>query len=317
VHVVGSINMDFIAVTRSLPLPGETAFGSDFRRLPGGKGANQAVAAIKGGVATSMVGCVGGDDLGVALRRFLESNGVGIAKVRTISRAVSGAALIIVDEAGENQIVIVSGANGHVETGDLAEIEVQRGDVVLCQFEIPTAVVLAALREARDRGAIGILNPAPAIEVSPELFGLADIVVLNEVELSTLSRSKISQQSDSEHVLQALERFSVSAPDATIILTSGSRGGVVRSRNHIFSYSARGVQAVDTAGAGDCFVGSFDASLAVDPDLRNAVEYANAAASLCVQRQGAGPSMPARSEVLAVLDDQRTGAHGYQRSEVV
>ncbi len=302
VVVVGSINMDAVVRAGRLPVPGETVTGTSFGYFPGGKGANEAVAASLVGADALMVGCIGDDQSGVALRAFLDSNGVDASHVRMVSAETSGTAVIVVDDTGENQIVIVAGANDQVTVDDVAGVDVCRGDVLLTQFEIPTAAVFAALRRARDRGAIAVLNPAPAIPVPPEIFSLADVIVLNETELSMISGLALSVDATDREIAPALDSLSRLRPEGVTILTTGARGGTVRSGSSTYSFAGRRVQAADSTGAGDCFVGTLAARLAMCDELEKAVLYANAAASICVQRSGAGPSMPVHAEVLAALE---------------
>ena len=299
--MVGSINLDIVAQSERLPLPGETVFGKQLGYFPGGKGANQAIAACRGGAETLMVGCIGGDEAAGVLSKFLRENGVNVTHVRAEIAEASGSGLIIVDPQGENQIVVVPGANDCVRRADITGVDVRQGDVLVCQFEIPMDTVIEALKLAQSRGAVTILNPAPARDASADVFSLADIIVLNQTELSFLIGATVDNPSN-KNLAQALEKIDGLRSDGAVIVTAGERGGFVRLNGETFSYLGRRVPALDTTAAGDCFVGSLAACLVTaGPALDRAVDYANVAASICIQRPGAGPSMPTRAEVLDAL----------------
>jgi ribokinase len=286
VAVVGSLNLDLVAVAPRLPGPGETVSGTSYAEHAGGKGLNQAVAAARAGASVAMVGAVGDDDAGVRLRSIAHTEGIDITGLVTESGATTGRALITVDAAAENSIVVVAGANALV-TGN----PVPQARVVIAQMEIPVAAVTEAFRSARASGATTILNPAPAHVVSDGLLGLCDIVVPNEHELELVG---------------GLDRL-FDGGAGVVITTRGAHGVSVARRvdgtTFVHEQAAFDVRAVDTTGAGDAFCGSLAARLATGEALEHAVRYAAASGALATTRQGAVPSLPRRSEVQRLLAD--------------
>jgi ribokinase len=294
VIVAGSINMDVVVTAARHPLPGETIPGKDLAFLPGGKGANQAVASSRLGVETHLVGRLGKDAFGSALYDFLAGTGVQLGHVKRVENAPSGTALIVVAENGENTIVVIPGANGHLLPSDVASVPLGSADVLVAQCEIPLATVEAFFRAGRAHGTTNIFNPAPAQPVSKELLTLCDVLVLNETELQVLTGESVSPENGAE----CCERLRVSA-EQIVVLTLGKEGVVAVSEAGTIRVPGLRVQAVDTTGAGDCFVGALASRLALDLSLAEAVSFANTAAALSVQRFGAGPSMPTAAEVEA------------------
>lgn len=301
VIVVGSMNMDLQALTRQLPVPGQTVLGWGLKYYPGGKGANQALASARGGVPTLLVATLGSDGFADTLQSHLEQSGIDISRVRHVNGQASGVAFIAVDEYGENQIVVVPGANEFLTQQDVAETPIDSGDVVICQFEIPDDCTRLALQRGRDRGAITILNPAPARESSVDLLALADILVVNETELGTLSNTLISGSSTPDELHHAVGVLRHGNSEQSVVVTLGAKGLILFDHEKSCAIAGKTVITVDTTGAGDCFVGSLGARLALGDSLIPALEYANIAASICVQRTGASPAMPTREEVLAQL----------------
>src|SRR5574341_667374 len=227
VVVFGSINMDLVVRTPRLPGRGETLSGETFFTAPGGKGANQAVACARLGAQTCMIGRVGGDMFGSALRASLSRNGVDVADVIVDSTQPSGVAVIAVDAAAENSIIIVPGANGQVGAGDVARLEsrVAGARILLLQLEVPIAAVLAAARAAHDRGLTVILDPAPARPLSPELYSLIDIITPNETEAEILTGLSLQSDGDIARAAQVL----IERGARIAILKLGGRGAYVRS----------------------------------------------------------------------------------------
>jgi ribokinase len=301
VVVVGSLNMDVTARVAHLPAIGETVLGTSVSFSPGGKGANQAVAAARLGAATTMVGRVGTDAFGDSLLEFLAAQGVGVTGVRRTADAASGTALIVVGNGSENSIVVVPGANAAVEVADLdrAGASPGPGDVVVAQYEIPLPVVLAALSRARDAGALTILNPAPALAGSGDVLALADVVVVNEAELQFLVSAPRAPAAAEEAL--GLARRLQRRPDQAVIATLGPLGAVAVVGSGAVAVDGHQVEAVDSTGAGDCFVGALAASLGRGTDMAEAVRFANMAASISVQHPGAGPSMPSLADVNAAM----------------
>ncbi|MGE0257981.1 MAG: ribokinase [Alphaproteobacteria bacterium] len=298
VIVVGSINVDLVVTADRFPRPGETLIGNSFARHPGGKGANQAVAAARMGARTVMIGAVGADQSGEFMRDALSRAGVGTELVRVVSGTPTGTAVITV-VGPENSIVVVAGANAAlvVEHGSLS---IDPGDVVVAQLEVPSAAWTAAFEAARVVGATTILNAAPADAGIAEFLSLCDVVVVNEVELGSLSGQSLPDAADPAS-LQAAMRAVRQTPDQIIIATRGKAGFICLGRDGVIEGGGHDVPVVDSTGAGDCFVGAFAACLAIDRDLERALTMANAAAAISVQRSGAGNSMPTRAEVIAQL----------------
>lgn len=299
VFVAGSINMDVVATAERHPAIGETVAGKDVLYFPGGKGANQAVAASRLGTATTLIGRVGRDSFGRELKAFLAKQDVDVALVQDTADVHTGTAIITLADT-DNTIVVVGGANARVTPDDIALAGLAKGDVAISQFEIPLATIDAFFRHARARGATTILNPAPMRAFDAELLRLVDILVLNETELASLSGCKLSESDDAARFIDAARSLQ-GDPAQTICVTLGRRGAVALVGGETVMLAGRTVAAVDTTGAGDCFVGALAARLAQGATAHHALAYANAAASICVQRMGAAPSMPTAAEVAAAL----------------
>jgi len=298
VFVAGSINMDVVATAARHPRVGETVAGTAVHYFPGGKGANQAVAAAKLGAPTTLIGRLGADAFGHQLRHFLALQGVDLTLVKDTTDTHTGTAVITVADA-DNTIVVVPGANALISASDVAAPVLAKGDVAVSQFEIPQPAITAFFRRARAAGATTILNPAPALACSGELLGLVDILVLNETELALLSGTELRDGDEPARFTEAARRLAI-GPDRIICVTLGKRGVLALVRGEPMLITGRAVKAVDTTGAGDCFVGALAAQLANGAAIHGALDYANIAASICVQRMGAAPSMPTAAEVAAL-----------------
>jgi ribokinase len=290
--------MDVVATAERHPRPGETVAGRGVLYFPGGKGANQAVAAAKLGAATTLIGRVGTDAFGRDLRKFLAAQGVDLARVRDTAEAHTGTAIITIANA-DNTIVVVPGANALVTAADVAAPLLAKGDVAVSQFEIPLPAIGAFFKRARAAGTTTILNPAPALPFDRELLDLVDILILNESEIGFLAGAELRDTGDHARFIEAA-RSVQSGTDKTICVTLGKRGLVALVDGEPLIIPGRAVEALDATGAGDCFVGAVAAQLANGEPIRDAFDYANIAASICVQRMGAAPSMPTASEVSAV-----------------
>jgi ribokinase len=299
VVVAGSINMDVVATAERHPKIGETVAGSEVLYFPGGKGANQAVAAAKLGATTALIGRLGADAFGRELRAFLTAQGVDLSLVRESAETHTGTAIITLANA-DNTIVVVPGANGLVTADDVVEVELVPGDVAVSQFEIPLPTIAAFFQRARAAGATTILNPAPARAFGAELLGLVDILVLNETELGLLAGTELRDTDDTARFIDAARSLRASS-EQVICVTLGRRGVLALAQGEPVMVAGREVTAIDTTGAGDCFVGALAARLANGAALREALGYANIAASISVQRMGAAPSMPTAAEVAAIV----------------
>jgi ribokinase len=296
VFVAGSINMDVVATADRHPRIGETIAGREVLYFPGGKGANQAVSAAKLGAPTTLIGRLGTDAFGAELRTFLAAQGVDLSYVKDTTEIHTGTAIITIADA-DNTIVVVPGANGLVSADDIAGVPLAKGDVAVSQFEIPQTTVSAFFKLAREAGATTILNPAPAMQFGPELRDLVDILILNETELGLLAGIELRDTDDSARIIGAARSLQGNG-GRIVCVTLGKRGLVALAGNEPLIVPGRAVKAVDTTGAGDCFVGAVAAQLAAGNSIRDALDYANLAASICVQRMGAAPSMPTAAEVI-------------------
>ncbi|MCA1397400.1 ribokinase [Bradyrhizobium sp. BRP56] len=303
VFVAGSINMDVVATAERHPRIGETVAGEAVLYFPGGKGANQAVTSAKLGIPTALIGRLGTDAFGKELRTFLAAQGVDLTFVKDTDGTHSGTAIITLANA-DNTIVVVPGANGLVEADDVAALVLARGDVAVSQFEIPLPAIAAFFRRARAVGATTILNPAPAKQADKALLDLVDILVLNETELGYLTGTGLRDSDTPERFSEAARAL---GQGRIVCVTLGKRGVLALVDNQPRLVPGREVKAVDTTGAGDCFVGALASQLAIGKPLGDALAYANAAASICVQRMGAAPSMPTADEVEDALSPSRPG----------
>lgn len=281
VVVVGSANIDQVFRVARIPSPGETVLSSGLSIARGGKGQNQAVAAARAGASTVMVAAIGDDDFGRRTRAGLVDDGVDVALVRTAG-APTGTAMIAVDDAGENTIIVDAGANGElIALGHADTVAIAEAGVLVMQLEIPLPTVAAAARAAREAGTTVILNAAPIADLPTGLLDDVDILVVNEHEAAHLAGSG---------EVRALARV--------VIVTLGAAGAVLHRRGSTdVTVAAPSVTAVDATGAGDTFCGALAASLAEGTALESAVRFAVAAASLSVQRAGAVPSIPHRAAI--------------------
>lgn len=302
VVVFGSINMDLVAGVTRIAAPGETVAGHSFATFPGGKGGNQALAAhlAAGGEATVvLVGKVGDDALGRQLLDFYRQQGLSTDLIARSAGQPTGTALIQVERgSGQNAIVVVAGANGDFTADEMAAVPLQAGDILLSQFEVPLACIAALFRRGRGLGTVNMLNPAPAKPIDQGLLGLVDILVPNETELAALAGAAITAASPDEEIAAAARRL-VTRADQKVVVTLGPRGALAVVGENILRVPGRPVTPVDTTGAGDCFVGTLAAALARGQPFAAALATANVAASLSVETEGAGTSMPTAAEIAA------------------
>jgi len=299
VVVAGSINMDVVATAERHPRVGETVAGTSVLYFPGGKGANQAVAAARLGAETILIGRLGKDAFGAELKTFLAAQGVDVSSVIETAGTHSGTAIITLADA-DNTIVVIPGANGMVSAADVASPALAEGDIAVSQFEIPLPAIAAFFARARASGATTILNPAPMRSFDRDLLDLVDILVLNETELGLMAKVELHETDEPARFAEAAKSL-LTRDDQTICVTLGKRGALALVDGKLLSIPGRAVDAVDTTGAGDCFVGTVASVLAEGAWVQNALAYANVAASLCVQRMGAAPSMPTVAEVSEAL----------------
>jgi len=289
--VVGSLNADLVVRTPRFPQPGETISGDDLQVIPGGKGANQAVAAARLGASVSMLGRVGKDNFGDFLLNNLKANHVDSQLVQR-DEASTGTATIIVDSNGQNSIVLSAGANGKVSPADVESASFLHHKLLLLQLEIPLPTVLSAAKRAKENNLRVILNPAPAKAIPDELIALADFIIPNETELSLLTSMDVNDISSTEKAARVLLQRGAK----NVIVTLGSRGALIVNKDtstHVDTYK---VNVVDTTAAGDAFIGGF-ASVLDSSSLLDAVRYGCACGALATTKFGAQPSLPTKEDV--------------------
>ena len=284
VVVVGSANLDLVATLDHLPKPGETIVALGYAEHAGGKGVNQAVACARMGARTAFVGCVGNDDAGVFLRGVLENEGIDTTMLRVVDMP-TGRAFINVDSRGENEIVVVSGANTQVGIAHDA-IVLPMARVVLMQLEIPLTTVRNALHLARRNGAVTVLNPAPFKALDAGVLSLVDVIVPNETESIACGGT------------QAL----LDAGVKTVLTTLGERGAIINTHTSVTSIAPHNVVAVDTVGAGDAFIGALSAELARGATINDAASVGAVAGALATTVHGAVPSLPTQTSVRSAMN---------------
>ena len=291
--VFGSINIDLVATAPRLPVAGETLLGHDFFKAPGGKGANQAVASARLGTPTYMVGRVGADSFGTELLDSLQVSGVQTDNVFVDETVSSGVAMITVDMRGENQILVIPGANGRVNQEDVERLSrlLPEATALLLQFEIPMPAVVAAAKAARESGVTVILDPAPVqSDVPDELYSLVDIITPNEVEAAQLVGFPVDGEESATKAAAVLRQRGVK----NAIVKLGAKGVLCATQEESFFIPSFPVHTVDTTAAGDAFNGGLAAALHQGLSLRQAVVWGAAAGALTAMKLGAQPSLPER-----------------------
>lgn len=304
IAVVGSLNLDLVTRVENLPAPGETVTGGEFATFHGGKGANQAFAAARLGGRVEMIGQVGADAYGDGLIENLAAAGVGVSGVGRDTGVPSGMAFISTDARGQNQIVIVPGANGTFGEERLGRTRAQISEagVLLLQLEVPLQTTLAAARMAKEAGALVILDPAPVEALPDELLSLADYLTPNETELIGLAGGGGEAFEANLESVRAMARMIVGRGARNVLVKLGERGALlIREDGSEHFWEAVRVVAVDTTAAGDCFNAAFAVGLAERMTEEAAGRFASAAAACCVTRRGAQASMPDRREVEELL----------------
>lgn len=297
--VVGSINMDLVVTVDHFPQPGETLFGKEFRTFPGGKGANQAIAAGRLQADVRMVGKVGDDIYGEQLILNLQKNRVNPEGVFVDPDVSTGVAVIKVDGAGENQIVVVSGANGKLDSRfiDQQFAAMLEYDIFLFQLEIPLETVVYAIKKLKRHCKTIILDPAPACRLPDEIFGCLDYITPNEMEMAMITGKRIKTADDAKEAGDWLRRKGV----GTVIIKMGKNGAYLSSDQECSLIPGFTVNAVDTTGAGDSFNAGFGVSLAHGNNLRESVRFANAVGALSTTAEGAQSAMPNWDQVMAFI----------------
>jgi ribokinase len=290
--IVGSLNADLVVRVPRFPQPGETISGGDLQIIPGGKGANQAVAAARQGASVSMLGRVGNDSFGPELIQNLKQNNVDTSHVQIDSGAATGTAIIVVDAKGQNNIVLSPGGNGQVRPADVADISFSDYKLLLLQLEIPIEAVTSAAQRARESGLSVLLNPAPAISLPKKLIARSDFILPNETELGLLTNRSVHDIPSAEKAARTLLEDGAQ----NVIVTLGANGALIVNQEitkHIPSFE---VQVIDTTAAGDAFIGGFASALLSNKSLEEAVRYGCACGALAATKFGAQPSLPTREE---------------------
>jgi ribokinase len=302
ITVIGSINLDLIASVDRLPAPGETVPGSGFKTAPGGKGANQALAAARAGASVRMIGAVGKDAFAREALALLKDGEVDLTSVAE-AEAPTGTALILVGDDGENMIAAVPGANATVLPADLEKAALEMGDIVLLQYEIPLETVEAALDATAAAGGIAILNTAPFRKEAATFLGKANYVVANETEFDLYCEALALSGADRPARMKAFAEKT----GRTVIVTLGGDGVLAATPEAFLSVPALKITPVDTVGAGDTFCGYLAAGLAERLPLGDALRRAAVAGSLACLKPGAQPAIPVADEVDAALEGQMVG----------
>jgi len=307
VCVVGSINMDLVVRAPRFARPGETVLGETFDVHPGGKGANQAVAASRMGAQVSFVGCLGDDDFGSSLRGCLTSEGVDITKMRTCEKVRTGVGIITVTPDGENAIVVAPGANAKFTNEDVeqASSAIADADVLILQAEVPFETNLRAIEIAKKANTAVLLNAAPAVGLPTELLRDVDALVVNRDEACTIVGDEEREVSPS-----GLARRLASFGPERVVVTLGAEGALHFDGQEVTTFEAFPVSCVDTTAAGDAFVGALATMRAEGVRLIEAVRYACAAGALATTVKGAVPSLPVREAVEALVKGARTKTAG-------
>jgi ribokinase len=298
--IFGSINMDLVVRVSHLPQPGETILGWDYQAIPGGKGANQAVAAARLGAKVAMIGRVGQDAFGGLLLENLRREEIDVNAVQSDPQASSGNAMITLDEQGRNTIVVAPGANMAITPSEvIAALDaIAIMDVLLLQLESPVECVFQAARLAHARGSKVVFNPAPARDLPDEIYRYIDVLVPNESETSLLSGLPVATLEQAEAAAHKL----LASGAGSVVLTLGGRGAlVIDGSQPAVHIPAHSVQVVDTTAAGDAFVAGLAVGLAEGVGLVEAARLGNAAGAIAVTRLGAQPAMPRRAEIERIL----------------
>ena len=295
ITVLGSINLDYVVRVAHHPVPGETVLGGDVQTHPGGKGANQAVAAARAGVRVRMIGCVGSDAPGAMMREGLEREGIDTTLIKTVNGS-SGAAFIAVNPSGQNTIIVSSGANAQVTVSDLNPSRLAWSKVLLMQLETPLEVVLKVAGLAKQGGVRVVLNLAPAMPLCAAQLRDVDVLIVNETEAGMLGGTVPQSAREALAVARDLRELV-----NTVIVTLGAGGAVFSSLDAEGHVPSPVVQVIDTTAAGDAFIGAMCAAFCDGLMLEAAVKRGVTAGALACTKAGAQPSLPHRAEIDALL----------------
>ncbi|RZI97327.1 MAG: ribokinase [Variovorax sp.] len=293
--VLGSLNMDLVLRVPHAPAAGESMIGHSIANIPGGKGANQAVSCARQGGQVQMIGCIGNDAHGAALRDALERDGIDTAMLGTVAGEPTGTALILVEDSGQNRIVMIPGANAKIEIAEATLAQQLEGAAFLVtQFETPMEMVARAIGAAHGAGCKVLLNPSPVQPIAAHLWPQIDTLVVNEIEARALCGLPADSPQEAAAAGQTLRAKGI----ARVVVTLGARGAVAVDANGARHHPAPKVQAVDTTAAGDTFLGALAVALGEGQSFDQAVRLGMRAAALCIQQHGAQPSIPGRDAVL-------------------
>ncbi len=300
IAIVGSSNTDLVIKTDRIPAPGETIIGGDFAMVPGGKGANQAVAVARLGGNVTFVANIGNDIFGAQSKASYQTENVDVTYVTTDKEAPSGMAIISVDKRGENSIVVAPGANSKLSIGmvEAARGVIEQVDYLLVQLEVPLDVVEYAVNIAFTAGAKVILNPAPAAKLSPALLSKLYLITPNKTEAEQLTGVKIESKDDVVRAAHILRDMGVE----NVLITMGAEGSYLLSETIEHTAPIRRVEALDTTAAGDVFNGAMCVALSEGKDMVEAMHFATIASSISVSRIGAQSSIPTRKELDELMD---------------
>ncbi|MBC7087984.1 MAG: ribokinase [Tissierellales bacterium] len=293
--VIGSINLDLVVKVDEIPKIGETVMGNSISQIPGGKGANQAVAMAKLGCEVDFLGKVGNDSFADIVLNSMEESGVNIKNIKS-ENASTGIAVINVDKNANNNIIVIAGANGKVDEAYLLENEeiIEKAEAVVFQLEIPIETVKYGLRLAKKHDKLTILNPAPAYELDDEIIENVDIIIPNEHELSRIANKEIKD----ENSLIGACKMLIGKNVKRIIVTLGEKGALYVDEHVTKMYPSNKVKAVDSTAAGDAFIGGFVANYTKTYDIDDAIDMGQKTAAISIQRFGAQTSLPTLEEVL-------------------
>lgn len=305
VCVLGSINMDLVIKVNEMPKEGETILSESFEKIAGGKGANQAVAARRCGNIVSMIGKIGKDDNGKILKGLLEEDSIDTNLIFEDENEPTGMAVITVNKNGNNSITVISGSNMTLNKDEIEKSKeiIENSDILISQFEVPEEVILEAFKIAKENNKITILNPAPAKKIDEELLKYTDIIIPNETEAELLTGIKVKDLESAKLAANGLLEKGVKF----VIVTLGSKGAAVISKEDGQIVEAYKVKAIDTTAAGDSFIGGLSSKLDIESlsfeNLLKAVKFANKVSSITVQRKGAQPSIAKLEEVIEIYGE--------------
>lgn len=303
--VLGSINMDLVLKVKNMPQEGETILSKGFEKIPGGKGANQAVAARRCGAEVYMISKIGKDDNGEYLKQKLVEDEIHIDNVFIDEKEPTGMAMIMVNEGGDNSIIVISGSNMTItkEEIEIAERSIKESDILIAQFETHEEMTFKAFNKAKELGKITILNPAPAKAIDKKLLKVTDIIIPNETEAELLTGVKVNNL---ESAKEAANKF-LNNGVKFVVITLGSKGAAVITEDFCELVPAYKVNAIDTTAAGDSFIGGLSSRLNINnltgKSLVKAVKFGNKVSSIAVQRKGAQPSIPYLKEIIELYEE--------------